>query len=177
MANTTWIFGYGSLIWQPGFQPEARLRAQLSGWHRSFCMRSLHYRGTASAPGLVLALDALPGAVCHGVALAVPEADKAAVLAKLRQRELTASAYVERRLPLRLEDGRAVAAITYVIDRAHPLYCGLSLAEQAEIIARAAGERGSNAEYLFNTAAHLAALGLADADLDRLATRVRKLLG
>ncbi|MBW6506332.1 MAG: gamma-glutamylcyclotransferase [Rhodobacteraceae bacterium] len=176
MAHTTWIFGYGSLIWHPGFDPAERLRARLPGWHRGFCMRSLHYRGTRAAPGLVLALDAAPGAVCNGVALAVPEAEKAEVLAALRARELTASAYVERCLPLQLEDGREVDAICYVIDRAHPLYCGLSLEAQAEIIARAAGERGANADYLFNTAAHLAELGLADADLDQLATRVRQLL-
>lgn len=139
-------------------------------------MRSLHYRGTAAAPGLVLALDAAPGAVCDGVALALPETEKAEVLAALRARELTASAYIERTLPLRLQDGREVDAITYVIDRSHPLYCALSLAEQAAIIAQAAGERGSNADYLFNTAAHLAALGIADDDLDRLATRVRQLV-
>lgn len=140
-------------------------------------MRSLHYRGTPAAPGLVLALDAAPGAVCGGVALRVAAAEAAAVLAVLRARELTASAYVERTLPLVLEDGRQIEAITYVIDRAHPLYARLPLAAQAEIIARAAGNRGTNADYLFSTQAYLAGLGLADAELDLLATQVRQRMG
>lgn len=177
IADTTWIFGYGSLIWHPGFRPAQRLSARLMGWQRAFCMRSVHYRGSATAPGLVLALDAAPGAFCDGVALALPEAEKPHILANLRAREMTASAYIERVLPLQLADGREVEAISYVIDRAHPLYAPLGLDAQAEIIARAVGDRGSNAEYLFNTVTHLAELGLPDEPLDRLATLVRQLMG
>lgn len=140
-------------------------------------MHSIHYRGTAQAPGLVLALDVAPGAVCDGLAFAVRAGEQAEVLAALRARELISAAYLERELPLRLEDGRAVTAISYVIDRAHAQYCGdLSLEQQAQVIARAHGERGANADYLFSTAAHLAELGLPDADLDWLAARVRALI-
>jgi len=140
-------------------------------------MRSLHYRGTSTAPGLVLALDAGTGAVCDGVALRVAPHETTAVLAALRARELTASAYVERSVPLLLQDGRTIAAITYVIDRAHPLYAPMPLDRQAQIIASAAGERGSNAEYLFSTQTHLAELGLADTEMDQLATLVRRHMG
>lgn len=172
MPEALWIFGYGSLIWDPGFTPAEAVAAKLTGWHRSFCMRSIHFRGTPEAPGLVLALDAAPGACCHGLAMRVAACEAGPVLAQLRARELVSDAYLERRLSLSLADGRTVEAITYVIDRAGPQYCRIGLAEQAQIIATAVGARGPNRDYLFNTAAHLAALGLQDAELDSLATQV-----
>lgn len=178
MTETLWIFGYGSLIWNPGFDPAERVLARAAGWHRSFCMRSLHHRGTPERPGLVLALDAAPAAACAGLAFAVRRGQEDPVLEALRERELVSAAYLEQRLDIRLADGRQVQALTYVIDPDHGQYCGgLDLEEQARIIAQAVGGRGPNAEYLFNTAAHLHELGIADADLDWLAARVRALLG
>jgi cation transport protein ChaC len=88
MRRPLWIFGYGSLIWDPGFVPAERRRATLAGWRRSFCMRSIHFRGTEAAPGLVLALDAEPEAECAGLALRVPEAEAERILAEVRAREL-----------------------------------------------------------------------------------------
>lgn len=169
-----WVFGYASLIWNPGFPFEESVLARLRDYSRSFCMRSIHHRGTPQAPGLVLALDAHPGAACEGVAFRVDALQTVPVLAYLRERELISSAYVEKRLPLRLEDGREVEAVAYVVDREHVQYCGgLSLEEQAGIIAGAVGGRGPNDEYLFNTAAHLAELGIADEELSWLSRRVR----
>lgn len=171
-----WVFGYGSLMWEPGFVYTDRVLARLEGWHRSFCMRSIHHRGTTEAPGLVLALDAAEGAVCNGVAYSVPAEDSAATLHYLRERELVSSAYLEKTLPITLRDGRVLDAVTYVIDPDHVQYCGaLALEDQAGIIATAAGGRGPNTEYLWNTADHLHELGIADPDLDWLAARVRTL--
>ena len=171
-----WVFGYGSLLWEPGFAFTERVMARLDGWHRSFCMRSIHHRGTEAEPGLVLALDAAVGAACEGVAFAVAPDHQAETLAYLRERELISSAYLEKVLPLRLGDGRQVEAVTYVIDPDHVQYCGgLPLEEQAQIIARARGGRGENRDYLWNTAAHLNDLGIADAELDWLSARVRDL--
>jgi cation transport protein ChaC len=171
-----WVFGYGSLIWDPGFEFAERRIARLEGWHRSFCMRSIHHRGTPEAPGLVLALDRAAGAHCDGVAFRVPDGKEAAVLGYLRERELISSAYLEERHPVLMGAGPPVGAVVFVVDRSHAQYCGgLALEEQAAIIARATGGRGANRDYLWNTAAHLAALGLADADLDWLAARVRQL--
>jgi len=171
-----WVFGYGSLMWNPGFDPVERVIATLPGYARSFCMRSIHHRGTVERPGLVLALDETEGAACHGLALSVAADQAAAVLDYLRARELISSAYVERRLPVRLRDGRRVSAVAYVVDTAHEQYCGhLPLDEQAEIIAGAVGGRGPNPEYLYNTAQHLEELGIEDADLTWLAARVRGL--
>lgn len=172
-----WVFGYGSLIWNPEFPVAERVLAILQDYHRSFCMTSIHHRGTETDPGLVLALDAVPGASCEGVAFRVADGAEADTLAALRERELVSSAYVERRVPLALTDGRTVTALAYVIERDHPQYCGgMALEEQAQIIARAVGGRGPNTEYLFNTADHLEALGIADAELAWLAERVRRLI-
>ncbi|RKF14206.1 gamma-glutamylcyclotransferase [Roseovarius spongiae] len=171
-----WVFGYGSLVWNPGFETEEQVIATLPGYARSFCMRSIHHRGTDENPGLVLALDAAPGASCLGVALSVGEAAQDRVLAYLRERELISSAYLERMLDVDLVDGRRVRAVTYVVDKDHVQYCGgLPLEDQAEIIARAVGGRGPNTEYLYNTASHLGALGITDPDLDWLSARVREM--
>lgn len=174
---TLWVFGYGSLLWNPGFAVAEQRHARLSGYARSFCMRSIHHRGTEEAPGLVLALDPQEGAVCDGVALRAEPGTEDETLAYLRDRELISSAYVERVLPLTIQGGTQVEAVAYVIDADHVQYCGgLPLEEQARIIAQAVGGRGPNTEYLFNTAAHLAQLGIPDADLDWLVTRVRALV-
>ena len=173
---TMWVFGYGSLLWNPGFPVAAQHLAVLNGYARSFCMRSIHHRGTEAAPGLVLALDAMAGAACEGLALAVAEGQETATLDYLRERELISSAYLEKTVSVQLQDGTEVTAVTYVIDADHVQYCGgLPLEEQAQIIAQAIGGRGANTEYLYNTAAHLTQIGLHDADLDWLQARVRVL--
>ncbi len=171
-----WVFGYGSLVWNPGFEFEDRVLATLPGYWRSFCMWSIHHRGTQDRPGLVLALDAHDGAECHGVAFSVRPALKHRVLDYLRERELISSAYLERMVPLDLGGGRRVEAVAYVVDNDHVQYCGgLPLERQARVIADAVGGMGPNTEYLFNTQTHLEQLGIADADLLWLAERVRQL--
>ncbi|MCG7572445.1 gamma-glutamylcyclotransferase [Phaeobacter sp. CNT1-3] len=173
---TMWVFGYGSLLWNPGFSPAEQALATLPDYHRSFCMSSIHHRGTVEKPGLVLALDELSGSACHGLALSVRDGEEDEVLAYLRERELVSSAYLEKVLEVQLRDGRRVEAVTYVIDPHHDQYCGgMELEKQAAIIAHAVGGRGPNPEYLFNTAAHLHELGIQDAELDWLTERVREL--
>ncbi|WP_170772623.1 gamma-glutamylcyclotransferase [Ruegeria conchae] len=171
---TMWVFGYGSLLWNPGFSVARSERATLHGYARSFCMRSIHHRGTEEDPGLVLALDEQPDALCTGLALAVEAGHEDRTLAELRERELISSAYLERMLDVHLDCGTIVNAVTYVIDAHHVQYCGgLPLEEQAQIIAHAVGGRGPNTEYLYNTASHLTDIGLHDPDLEWLSQRVR----
>lgn len=177
-GNDLWVFGYGSLLWNPGFAVAETRPARLHGWHRSFCMSSIHHRGTPERPGLVLALDAAEGAHCDGLCLRVEARHADATIAYLRERELISSAYLETRVTVGfLACGTMQPdVLTYVIDPGHAQYRGdLDLEAQARIIAGATGGRGPNDEYLYNTAAHLADLGLADADLDWLAARVRAL--
>ena len=174
--NGFWVFGYGSLVWQPGFTYSERQIARMEGYSRSFCMWSIHHRGTEEDPGLVLALDAADGAYCDGVAFFVPPETAAQTLEYLRERELISSAYLEEVHPITLRDGRVVECVAYVIDRAHVQYCGgMALEKQAQVIATAVGGRGPNTEYLYNTASHLAEIGLTDPELDWLADRVRAL--
>lgn len=176
MRRPLWVFGYGSLIWNPGFPVAEQRVARLPGWHRSFCMRSIHHRGTEQDPGLVLALDKAPAAHCAGVAFRVADGAEPETLAALRERELISSAYLEEWLPVHFDDGEGVIALSYVIDPDHDQYCGgLSLEAQADIIAQACGGRGPNCEYLFNTAEHLNSLGIGDADLERLMALVREI--
>ena len=173
---TMWVFGYGSLLWNPGFEVAQTAVATLQGYARSFCMRSIHHRGTVSEPGLVLALDQAKESACRGLALSVVSGREKQTLEYLRERELISSAYLERDLPVTLDTGETVTAVTYVIDPDHDQYCGgLALEDQAHIIARAIGGRGPNTEYLFNTTEHLAEMKLNDPELDWLAERVRTL--
>ena len=176
MGDAMWVFGYGSLIWDTGFAVAERRVARLNGWRRSFCMHSVHYRGTVDAPGLVLALDRAAGAVCDGVAFRVVPGTEAATLDYLRARELISSAYLEARVTVTLQDGGAVEALTYVINQDHRQYCGaLGFEDQAAIIARATGANGANRDYLFATVAHLGDLGVGDTELAALAARVREI--
>lgn len=173
-----WVFGYGSLLWNPGFEVAESVIGTLPEYARSFCMRSIHHRGSEEEPGLVLALDHQPDHACTGMALRAAPGTEDATIAYLRERELISSAYLEKELQVTLADERTVEAVVYVIDEAHDQYCGgLPLEEQAQIIAYAVGGRGPNTEYLYNTADHLTSVGLKDADLDWLCARVKSLAG
>jgi cation transport protein ChaC len=169
-----WVFGYGSLLWNPGFDVAESAIGTLPDYARSFCMRSIHHRGSVETPGLVLALDQQVGEACEGVGLRVAAGKEEETLTYLRERELISSAYVEKELTVQLRDGRTITAVVYVIDEAHDQYCGgMPLEEQAQIIARAVGGRGPNTEYLYNTAEHLASVALHDPALEWLAARVK----
>lgn len=164
-------------MWDPGFHPAERAVARLSGYARRFCLRSVRYRGTEAAPGLVLALDADDAADCRGLALRIPRDQHVEVMQYIRARELVTYAYQEVILPIELDDGRQVKAYSYVTRRDHAQYAGgLDLDAQAQIIAAAAGCNGPNADYLFNTIDHLSQIGLEDAMLADLSSRVRQLL-
>lgn len=165
-------------MWKPGFRYQNRQVARLSGYHRSFCMWSIHYRGTSENPGLVLALDEDVQSSCLGLGFEVAPEDTEQTLDYLRERELISSAYLEAELPMELEDGRKVSATTYVINRENNQYCGsLSLHEQATVIARSHGVMGPNTDYLESTALHLRELGIDDADMDWLVARVGQING
>ncbi len=170
-----WVFGYGSLIWRPGFDHAGAEPALLRGFHRRFCLWSHRYRGTPERPGLVLGLDR--GGACRGVAFRVPGAAAAEVLRYLDDRELPDGAevvYHRRVLPVRLvgRDGgvQLVPAVTYVANRDCRLYVPtLAPAAAAATIARGVGQMGANRDYLLNTISHLAAMGVRDAGLNRIA--------
>lgn len=166
-----WIFTYGSLMWRPGFDSKVSASALLRGYHRSFCVYSSRYRGTVSAPGLVLGLDR--GGACRGTAYCVAAADIPAVLEMLWRQEMRRRVYVPRLLPVSIDTERRMA-LAFLANRSHDSYAGqLEVEVAAAIIAGCCGERGPNVDYLVNTVRHLDALGVHDHHLHRLLTAVR----
>lgn len=171
-GDSFWVFGYGSLMWNPGFRFEERRHAVLQGFHRRFCIRSTIYRGTPEQPGLVLGVDA--GGECNGMAFRVDAARREEVLAYLYERELPSKVYTPTWVSV-LIDAAPVEALTFVVKRDHRQFTCLSEDEMAAIIASSSGANGSNFEYLENTVHALHALGVPDADLDALHARVCRL--
>ncbi|MEO4000639.1 gamma-glutamylcyclotransferase [Mesorhizobium sp. CAU 1732] len=166
-----WVFGYGSLIWRPGFAHTETRRARLNGYRRALCVRSHVHRGTPERPGLVLGLDR--GGSCIGLAFRVPADLADEVMTYLRERELVTDVYLERRLPVRLDDGAIVEAVTYVVDRHHIQYAGrIDVEDAAHIVSGSAGRSGANEDYVINTVAHLRALGIRDHWLEGVAARI-----
>ncbi|MEO3428249.1 gamma-glutamylcyclotransferase [Pelagibius sp. CAU 1746] len=167
-----WVFGYGSLMWHPGFaHVEVRL-ARLRGFHRSFCIYSHRYRGTPQAPGLVLGLDR--GGSCHGMVYRVPAAEGEGVLDYLYEREMVTGVYRPSWRRAETEQG-PVSAITFVVDRDHRQYAGrLDRDDMVELILQGCGNRGPCMEYLENTVHHLRNLGLKDRGLERLLKEVAR---
>ncbi|KKB13403.1 gamma-glutamyl cyclotransferase [Devosia geojensis] len=167
-SSAYWVFGYGSLIWNPGFAHVAARPAVLHGAHRSLCIYSHHHRGTPERPGLVFGL--VEGGSCRGMAFAVTEADWPGVREYLKAREQVTSVYREATRRVRLDDGREVKALAFLVDRHHDQYAGrLTLAEQARMVIGAVGSSGNNVDYVRNTARHLAELGIRDRQVMALA--------
>jgi cation transport protein ChaC len=168
-----WVFGYGSLMWRPGFPFEAQAPGLLKGAHRALCVYSIFYRGTREQPGLVLGLD--HGGACRGVVFRVMPGAEEDTIAYLREREQITAVYRETYRNVRLLDGsgRSVTALTYLADPKHEQYAGrLTLEEQLRIVRTRKGETGTNAEYVLNTVRHLEEEGVHDAVLAGLAARL-----
>lgn len=159
-----WVFGYGSLMWNPGFKYVESMRARIFGFHRSLCIRSIRYRGTDSKPGLVFGLDR--GGSCTGIAFRVESRDQNEVIEYLWDREMLHDIYDPRVQRIVLEDSRRVTAITFVVQRDHPSYIKNLTADQtASIIAHARGQRGPNLDYVLSTLHLLESIGAKDKDL------------
>ena len=163
-----WVFGYGSLMWRPGFAHVETRPARLAGAHRSLCVYSWVHRGTRQRPGLVLGLD--HGGACRGLAFRVERQDRNTVIAYLRDREQVTNVYREVVRPVVLDDRRRVRALLYVVDRRHEQYAGrLDLETQRRLILSARGRSGANVDYVINTARRLGELAIVDAALSELA--------
>ncbi|MBR0834507.1 gamma-glutamylcyclotransferase [Bradyrhizobium manausense] len=165
-----WVFGYGSLMWRPGFAFEERVPARLVGEHRALCVYSFVHRGTPEQPGLVLGLDR--GGACRGIAFRVAEKNRTEVVAYLREREQVTSVYREvmRSVWLENEARERVSALAYVVDRGHVQYAGrLSLADQHRHVLQGHGQSGANRDYVTATVKAIEAEGFRDTQLHQLA--------
>jgi cation transport protein ChaC len=169
-----WVFGYGSLMWRPGFAFRERRPAVAHGRRRAFCIYSVHHRGTPARRGLVLGLA--PGGATRGAAYRVGVADWPAVYAYLQEREQPTETYFEAWAHVRLDTGALVEALVFLSDRTHPQWAGdLTLEEQARLIAGATGLSGRNVDYLRDLVVHLRDEGVADRTMERLLARVEAL--
>ncbi|MCP1199986.1 gamma-glutamylcyclotransferase [Notoacmeibacter sp. MSK16QG-6] len=167
-----WVFGYGSLMWRPEFEPLETVRARLHGYRRSLCISSHIMRGTPERPGLVLGLDR--GGSCVGLAFRVDGDKHDKIMADLRARELVTNVYLECLRSVRLVDGRRVPAVCYVVDRHHDQYLGaLSVQDAANRVAGATGKFGPNEDYVLNTVDHLRELNIRDGWLEAVARRLQ----
>ena len=170
-SGDLWVFGYGSLMWRPGFAYRERHLATLTGYHRSLCIFSHVHRGTPEMPGLVLGLDR--GGKCRGVAFGVDASDAEATLAYLREREQVTKVYLETMRRVTLASGEA-NAVVYVVDRGHPQYAGrLDLERQLQLVRQAHGLSGANVDYVLATVAEIEAQGCRDPGLHLLAERLK----
>jgi cation transport protein ChaC len=165
-----WVFGYGSLMWRPGFDYLERVPARLIGEHRALCVYSFVHRGTPEKPGLVLGLDR--GGACRGIAFRVTGKNRAETIAYLRAREQVTSVYREVTRSVWLEDDarQRVSALTYIVDRGHVQYAGrLTLAEQLRHVLEGHGQSGNNRDYVLSTVKAIEAEGFRDNQLHKLA--------
>ena len=165
-----WVFGYGSLMWRPGFAFIEQVPARLIGEHRALCVYSFDHRGTPEKPGLVLGLDR--GGACRGIAFRVAAGLRDVTVDYLRGREQTTHVYREVMRSVWLEDEarRRVSALAYVVDRGHVQYAGrLTLAEQLRCVQQGHGRSGNNRDYVLATVKSIEAQGFRDSQLHQLA--------
>ncbi len=161
-----WVFGYGSLMWNPMVYFQERRHGLLYGYHRSYCFQTRSGRATPENPSFGLGLDR--GGSCHGMAFRIAAHQRDEELRLLWIREMMSGVYIPRWVAIHTPKGR-LRAITFVADRKHIRYVrGVSPEKTASRLARAKGPRGSAREYLENTVAHLAEFGLRDRNLSRL---------
>ena len=169
-----WVFGYGSLMWRPGFDYVERQSAVLHGRRRAFCIYSVHHRGTSERPGLVLGLA--QGGAVRGAAYRVAEADWPQTYAYLLEREQPTETYVEATAMVRLADGRRAPCLVFLSDTGHPQWAGaLDFEQQARLIAGSRGLSGRNVDYLRDLVEHLRQEGIVDRGMERLLARVQTL--
>ena len=170
-----WVFGYGSLMWRPGFEFLEQVPARLIGEHRALCVYSFDHRGTPEKPGLVLGLDR--GGACRGIAFRVAAKRRDATVDYLRGREQTTHVYREvmRSVWLENEARQRVSALAYVVDRGHVQYAGrLSLAEQLRYVRQGHGRSGNNRDYVLSTVKSIEAQGFRDPQLHQLAAMLHE---
>ncbi|MGH6765793.1 MAG: gamma-glutamylcyclotransferase [Bradyrhizobium sp.] len=169
-----WVFGYGSLMWRPGFEFIEQAPARLIGEHRALCVYSFDHRGTPEKPGLVLGLDR--GGACRGIAFRIAASRRSDTIKYLRDREQTTHVYREvmRSVWLENEARQRVSALTYVVDRGHVQYAGrLSLPEQLRHVQQGHGRSGNNRDYVLSTVKSIEAQGFRDEQLHQLAVMLR----
>ncbi len=171
MHADLWLFGYGSLIWDPAIRVQEIRTATVSGFHRSFCLMARIGRGSPETPALIAALD--HGGECHGLAFRIGKDDVETETEILWMREMISNAYIPVFTPIDTPQG-PVEALAFVINHDSGRYApDLALEETARIIATGEGILGANRDYLYNLVEQLEVLGIEDSAMRDLHRRVR----
>lgn len=166
-AGDLWVFGYGSLMWSPGFRHAEQRAGLVRGYHRALCILSSRYRGTPEKPGLVMGL--CRGGSCWGMAFRVPAARMRRVLGALWKREMLNKVYVPTLVPVTVGPKRRIRALAFVADTSHRQFVReLDLHGRARLVAQGIGQRGRCVDYIRNTLEHMLALGVSDPHLARV---------
>ena len=169
-VGNLWVFGYGSLLWRPGFDYLEKHRARVFGYHRSLCVWSWHHRGQPENPGLVFGLDA--GGSVLGMAYQIASSAKDATLEYLYGREMIGKIYAPRLVRAETKSG-SVQALTFTVDRKHHQYAGrLPFTKALAVVRAAQGKSGHNREYVLKTASTLDDLAVRDTTMERLASEL-----
>lgn len=167
-----WVFGYGSLMWRPGFPFAEMAPAKLDGWRRDMCIQSIHYRGTPDVPGLVSGLT--PGGECLGRVYRIEPIHRVKVIAYLDERELVTDVYLPQHHDVALSDGRTVSARVYVADVEHDQFAGdWPVERKLTYLLQGTGSEGRSLKYLSNIVEQLSELGIADEGLEALLNQAR----
>jgi cation transport protein ChaC len=162
-----WVFGYGSLMWSPGFSYSQKARGRIHGYHRALCILSTRYRGTKRKPGLVMGL--CRGGSCWGMAYRLHAGEVRRALVRLWKREMPRRVYAPRLLLVQIAGGRHVRALAFLADPTHPAYVReLDLHGRARLVAQGIGQRGTAVDYIRNTLEHMHQLGVSDPHLERI---------
>lgn len=168
-----WIFGYGSLIWDPGINAVEIRRARTRGYRRRFCMTQTFDRGSPEHPGLMLALDeADPQHHCDALVMRLPAETADQEAGFVWRREMLVGSYTPKFITCQTATG-PVDALAFLVKRDLPRFVDWPLGRQADQIAHASGTVGTNTAYLENLVSKLDAVGIHDADMDALLKLVR----
>ncbi|CAJ0591247.1 unnamed protein product [Cylicocyclus nassatus] len=176
--DSAYFFGYGSLIWNPGFTYHRKEKGYAHGFARRMYQGNTYHRGDKQLPGRVATLVEDEDSCATGIIFEVRgEENIKQAFGHLWEREIN-NGYEFVRIPVELaESGKTITAWTCIADLNNELYLGDADLEQMAIeIRRAKGCAGPNFEYVLKLAEHVRLLfpEVQDEHLYELELRIRR---